>query len=169
MVLSQINQYSLVRLIQSTILLSFKRWKFLIQLDWKSPTQRDFFHLYFVFRQTQSSFFFKLNCIAPVQLRKTFLKLLLITRDFNYLCNLVLWYFYLLGKPSEIYVTELTNNKFSFSFPAVFILIAIAVFVAKMNDDNVTAFDYHFAFAFCIIAMMTAIAAGCIMVVNVLK
>lgn len=75
----------------------------------------------------------------------------------------------MLGKPSEIYVTELTNNKFFFSFPAVFILIAIAVFAAKMNDDNVTSFDYHFAFAFCIIAMMTAIAAGCVMVVNVLK
>lgn len=135
----------------------------------KKPNTKRFFFTYTSFLGKRSPLFFKLNCIAPVQLRKTFLKLLLITRDFNYLCNLVLWYFYLLGKPSEIYVTELTNNKFSFSFPAVFILIAIAVFVAKMNDDNVTAFDYHFAFAFCIIAMMTAIAAGCVMVVNVLK
>ncbi|XP_078315210.1 uncharacterized protein LOC144619842 [Crassostrea virginica] len=54
---------------------------------------------------------------------------------------------------------------------AVFILIAIAVFAAKMNEGSViiTPFDYHFAFAFCIIAMLTAIASGCIMIVNVVK
>ncbi|XP_062596263.1 uncharacterized protein LOC134257687 [Saccostrea cucullata] len=57
---------------------------------------------------------------------------------------------------------------------AVFTLISIAVFAAKMNDlvdkSNVTTdFGYHFAFAFSIIGMIAAIGAGVIMLVEIRK
>nr|XP_022303781.1 claudin-1-like [Crassostrea virginica] len=46
---------------------------------------------------------------------------------------------------------------------AGFILISIAVYAAKMNDLFPTILKYHFAFAFCILAMLSAIGAGCLM------
>lgn len=52
----------------------------------------------------------------------------------------------------------------------IFILIAVAVYAAKTNDlyDNFD-FDYHFAFAFSIIAMITAFAAGGVMIFGMMK
>nr|XP_022294563.1 uncharacterized protein LOC111104749 [Crassostrea virginica] len=53
---------------------------------------------------------------------------------------------------------------------AIFILISIAVFAAKMNDlFQSIPFTYHFAFAFCILAMLAAIGAGCLMLVDAMK
>lgn len=54
----------------------------------------------------------------------------------------------------------------------IFILIAVAVYAAKTNDllDKLNVeFDYHFAFAFSIIAMMTAFAAGGVMIFGMMK
>ncbi|XP_052702574.1 uncharacterized protein LOC128179205 [Crassostrea angulata] len=51
----------------------------------------------------------------------------------------------------------------------IFILIAVAVYAAKMNDLLTIDFDYHFAFAFSIIAMITAFAAGGVMLVGIMK
>uniref|UniRef100_A0A8W8NFH9 Uncharacterized protein n=1 Tax=Magallana gigas TaxID=29159 RepID=A0A8W8NFH9_MAGGI len=55
----------------------------------------------------------------------------------------------------------------------IFILIAVAVFAAKNKDDlaasGVNDFDYHFAFAFSIIAMITAFAAGGVMLFGMMK
>lgn len=55
----------------------------------------------------------------------------------------------------------------------IFILIAVAVFAAKNKDvlaaRNITDFDYHFAFAFSIIAMITAFAAGGVMLFGMMK
>lgn len=53
---------------------------------------------------------------------------------------------------------------------ALFVLISIAVFVA--NTDNVPVrypLNYHFAFAFCIIAMLAAVAAGADLIAYALK
>lgn len=53
---------------------------------------------------------------------------------------------------------------------ALFILISIAVFASKVDDlITGTVLDYHFAFAFCIIAMLAALGAGAIMMVDVVK
>nr|XP_034324873.1 uncharacterized protein LOC105344626 [Crassostrea gigas]XP_034324879.1 uncharacterized protein LOC105344626 [Crassostrea gigas] len=54
----------------------------------------------------------------------------------------------------------------------IFILIAVAVYAAKTNDrfDKLNIeFDYHFAFAFSIIAMITAFAAGGVMIFGMMK
>ncbi|XP_065940680.1 uncharacterized protein [Magallana gigas] len=55
----------------------------------------------------------------------------------------------------------------------IFILIAVAVFAAKNKDvlaaSGVNDFDYHFAFAFSIIAMITAFAAGGVMLFGMMK
>lgn len=54
----------------------------------------------------------------------------------------------------------------------IFILIAVAVYAAKTNDrfDKLNVdFDYHFAFAFSIIAMITAFAAGGVMIFGMMK
>lgn len=49
-------------------------------------------------------------------------------------------------------------------------MIAVAVYAAKMNDlPTNNDFDYHFAFAFSIIAMITAFAAGGVMLVGTMK
>lgn len=52
----------------------------------------------------------------------------------------------------------------------LFILIAVAVYAAKMNDQlsNID-FDFHFAFAFSIIAMIAAFAAGGVMLFAMIK
>ena len=60
-----------------------------------------------------------------------------------------------------IYINYILILKFI--FVAGFILISIAVYAAKMNDLFPTILKYHFAFAFCIIAMLSAIGAGCLM------
>ncbi|XP_062603973.1 uncharacterized protein LOC134265774 [Saccostrea cucullata] len=53
---------------------------------------------------------------------------------------------------------------------AVFILISVAVYAAKVNDlYDYVDFDYHFAFAFSIIGMIAAIGAGVVMVVEITK
>lgn len=53
---------------------------------------------------------------------------------------------------------------------ALFILISIAVYASKADDlVRGTSVDYHFAFAFCIIAMLAALGAGAIMIVEALK
>nr|XP_022345484.1 uncharacterized protein LOC111138023 [Crassostrea virginica] len=55
---------------------------------------------------------------------------------------------------------------------AVFILISIAITAAKVKDDPLFKsidYSYHFAFAFCILAMLAAIGAGCIILVDALK
>lgn len=53
---------------------------------------------------------------------------------------------------------------------ALFILISIAVYASKADDlVGGTSVDYHFAFAFCIIAMLAALGAGAIMIVEALK
>ncbi|XP_065940506.1 epithelial membrane protein 2 [Magallana gigas] len=54
----------------------------------------------------------------------------------------------------------------------IFILIAVAVYAAKTNDrfDKLNIeFDFHFAFAFSIIAMITAFAAGGVMIFGMMK
>lgn len=52
----------------------------------------------------------------------------------------------------------------------IFILIAVAVFAAKQNDELANVdFTYHFAFAFSIIAMITAFAAGGVMLFSMTK
>lgn len=63
-------------------------------------------------------------------------------------------------KPISIYIA------------GIFILIAVAVYAAKTNDllDKLNVeFDYHFAFAFSIIAMITAFAAGGVMIFGMMK
>ncbi|XP_078321559.1 epithelial membrane protein 3-like [Crassostrea virginica] len=53
---------------------------------------------------------------------------------------------------------------------AIFILISIAVFAAKTNDKlEGQEFSYHFAFAFCILAMLAGIGAGCLMLQDAIK
>ncbi|XP_055998267.1 uncharacterized protein LOC125645735 [Ostrea edulis] len=52
---------------------------------------------------------------------------------------------------------------------AVFILIAIAVYADEINDFySAFDFNYHFAFAFSIIAMIAAIGAGVAMLVEMI-
>ena len=53
---------------------------------------------------------------------------------------------------------------------AIFILISIAVFAAKTNDKlEGQEFSYHFAFAFCILAMIAGIGASCLMLQDAIK
>nr|XP_022325499.1 uncharacterized protein LOC111125722 [Crassostrea virginica] len=53
---------------------------------------------------------------------------------------------------------------------AIFILISIAVYAAEMNEKlKLITFNNHFAFAFCIIAMLAAIGAGCLVLVDAMK
>ncbi|XP_078320945.1 epithelial membrane protein 1-like [Crassostrea virginica] len=53
---------------------------------------------------------------------------------------------------------------------AVFILISIAVFAVKVNDQlEGLEFSYHFGFAFCILAMLAGIGAGCLMLVDAIQ
>lgn len=53
---------------------------------------------------------------------------------------------------------------------ALFILISIAVYASKADGLVMgTSLDYHFAFAFCIIAMLAALGAGAIMIMDALK
>jgi hypothetical protein len=52
----------------------------------------------------------------------------------------------------------------------VFILISIAVYASKTNDQFASSsFDYGYAFVLCIIGMIAAIAAGIVMLVELLK
>lgn len=61
-------------------------------------------------------------------------------------------------------------KPYSIYIAGIFILIAVAVYAAKMNDlPTNNDFDYHFAFAFSIIAMITAFAAGGVMLVGTMK
>ncbi|XP_061183080.1 peripheral myelin protein 22-like [Saccostrea echinata] len=53
---------------------------------------------------------------------------------------------------------------------AVFILISIAVYSAKLNDLYANLdFNYHFAFAFSIMGMIAAIGGGVVMLVEIMK
>eukprot|EP00105_Crassostrea_gigas_P009669 XP_011424717.1 PREDICTED: uncharacterized protein LOC105326403 [Crassostrea gigas] len=55
---------------------------------------------------------------------------------------------------------------------ALFILVSIAVYASKKEEfdkGTVTIADYHFAFAFSIIAMLAALGAGAIMMIEVVK
>ncbi|XP_062590931.1 uncharacterized protein C16orf52 homolog B-like [Saccostrea cucullata] len=53
---------------------------------------------------------------------------------------------------------------------AVFILISIAVYAAKINDINTgEIFKFHFAFAFCILAMLEGLGGGVLMLIEMMK
>lgn len=54
---------------------------------------------------------------------------------------------------------------------ALFILISIAVYSSKIGDFGLSqiTYDYHFAFVFCIMAMLAAVAAGSVMVVDAVR
>lgn len=53
---------------------------------------------------------------------------------------------------------------------ALFILISIAVYAAKTGElTSHSVFEYHFAFVFCILAMLAALGAGSVMVVDAVK
>ncbi|XP_052687233.1 uncharacterized protein LOC128166221 [Crassostrea angulata] len=53
---------------------------------------------------------------------------------------------------------------------ALFILISLAVFVAKTADlISHSGYKYHFAFVFCILAMLAAVGSGSVMVVDAVR
>lgn len=53
---------------------------------------------------------------------------------------------------------------------AIFVLTSIAVYASKQDEIiRGTSLQYHFAFAFCIIAMLAALGAGAIMMVDAIK
>ncbi|XP_052690556.1 uncharacterized protein LOC128168352 [Crassostrea angulata] len=53
----------------------------------------------------------------------------------------------------------------------LFILISIAVYSSKVGDLTTSQIthDYHFAFVFCILAMLAAVGAGSVMVVDAVR
>ena len=70
----------------------------------------------------------------------------------------------------EILFLRFQNSFYRLFVAAVFILISIAVFAVKLNDQlEGLEFSYHFAFAFCILAMLAGIGAGCMMLVDAIK
>ncbi|XP_062610328.1 transmembrane protein 47-like [Saccostrea cucullata] len=53
---------------------------------------------------------------------------------------------------------------------AIFILISIAVYAAKINEINTAdIFKFHFAFAFCILAMLEGLGGGALMLIEMMK
>lgn len=72
-------------------------------------------------------------------------------------------------------IRHIFKGLFAF-FAAIFILISIAVYASKGDEfskkgaliEGASA-DYHFAFAFCILAMVAALGAGAIMMIEVVK
>lgn len=72
-------------------------------------------------------------------------------------------------------IHHICKGLFAF-FAAISILISIAVYASKgdelSKEDAViqgASADYHFAFAFCILAMLAALGAGAIMMIEVVK